>query len=557
MTSGLLDFFILEGSEHVEQLDALLARAQGGAPDAAAFATHARALRGSATMAKLSGIASVAAGLERVARAMRDGRFAWSVGARAAIVAAVDDLKLLIHGVRTWGPAEEQRAAARANELTALAPAAGARAGGASTAGDSYLAAQTAEVADGLAHIAGAGVHGAAGDAAVARVRALRGVAALNDLPPLAEVVAAADEVVKSLELGQAPPSELQRALLAAAADVLREGAQALHEGRRPDPNSHAVVALTDAAEALLAGSGDGDRVVPIATLFPSDGQPNPVHTSPNPPTTPGQRFRMEVVSHAEHLRRLINDAHHAADAAATQRLGHELRVAVRALARAAESFGENAVAMTLQALIEGASLLDRRALATLERATTLLTSAGDEPLAARFEALLAPDAAPPSRLTPSANAVIAAAKLTPPPVAHVEPPQPAHPAQPAHHAHAETAPAATPSWEPTDLIAAAPAQVAAETGALLGDAPSGAALSSLLGAGIAGLSQLDDEPLSQPVAIDEDDGVVPIQDLLYRGKAALRRAIELGDSVKRHGMAPTADTLTELFDLLELAAAE
>ncbi|MBI1810172.1 MAG: hypothetical protein HYR75_09770, partial [Gemmatimonadetes bacterium] len=381
-----------------------------------------------------------------------------------------------------------------------------------------FLATQTAGVADGLVLIARGGTQGADAAAAIGRVRALRGVAALNDLPPLAEVVAAADEVVKSLELGQAPPTEPQRALLSAAAAVLHEGATALAGGARPDPNSAAVLALTSAAEALLAGSSDADRVVPIASLFADDAGPHVVHASANPPTSPGQRFRLEVVSHAEHLRRLVADARQAADAAATQRLGRELRVAVLSLARAAESFDEPTVAMTLQALIESASLLERRALDALERATALLTAPGDEPLAPRFAALLAPTA------TPAAPA--APARAVPTPVA----PAPVTPT-------------------PTVPTPVAPTLVA--------DAPSGEALSSLLGAGIAGLSQLHDEPLSEPVPIDEDDGVVPIQELLYRGKAALRRAIEIGESVKRLGTSPSADTLAELFDLLELAAAE
>lgn len=508
MTTGLLDFFILEGSEHVEQLDALIVRAQGGAPDAGAFATHARALRGSATMAKVMGIANVASGLERIARALRDRRFAWSTGTNAAVVAAIDDLKILLHGVRTWGQAEDQRAAARTAELEALAPTQDSRAATAATAGGhAFLATQTSDVADALALLAQSGARGAAATAAVDRVRALRGVAALNDLPPLAEVVAAADDVVKSLELSAATPGDLQRDLLEAAASVLREGAQALRAAQRPDPNSAAVMALSAAAQALTAGAADADRVVPIASLFANDAGPHIVHAAANPPTTPGERFRIEVVSHAEHLRRLIGDARHAADAAAIRRLGHELRIAVRALARAAESFDEQTVAMTLQALIEGASLLDARALAALERATALLTAPGEEPLAPRFAALLGPQATPDA--TPDATR------------------------------------AATP-----DATPAAP--VAAER-----DAPSGAALASLLGAGIAGLARLDDEPLSQPVPIDEDDGVVPIQDLLYRGKAALRRAIEIGDTAKRLGTTPTADTLAELFDLLELAAAD
>jgi hypothetical protein len=50
---------------------------------------------------------------------------------------------------------------------------------------------------------------------------------------------------------------------------------------------------------------------------------------------------------------------------------------------------------------------------------------------------------------------------------------------------------------------------------------------------------------------------VVPIQDLLYRGKAALARAIVVGESIKVAGMAPDQDALAELFDLLELATSE
>ena len=86
--------------------------------------------------------------------------------------------------------------------------------------------------------------------------------------------------------------------------------------------------------------------------------------------------------------------------------------------------------------------------------------------------------------------------------------------------------------------------------------APSGAALHGLLGAGISGLAQLESVPLAEPAEI-EDDGVVPIQDLLYRGHAALRRAAQLGQSFRRSGETPDAEALAELYDLLELAEAE
>jgi hypothetical protein len=46
----------------------------------------------------------------------------------------------------------------------------------------------------------------------------------------------------------------------------------------------------------------------------------------------------------------------------------------------------------------------------------------------------------------------------------------------------------------------------------------------------------------------------VPIEALLYRGQAAIERAKELRDGVRQSGGAPDAETLAELFDLIDLA---
>ena len=54
--AGFLEFFILEASEYVEQLDGLLLGAGASGPDNAAFQRTARALRGTATMAKLASV---------------------------------------------------------------------------------------------------------------------------------------------------------------------------------------------------------------------------------------------------------------------------------------------------------------------------------------------------------------------------------------------------------------------------------------------------------------------------------------------------------------------
>src|SRR3982750_1984347 len=153
--SGFLDFFILEASEYVEQLDGLMARASatGSVVDAEAFGRNARALRGSATMAKLTPFAELATALERVARSLREGTVGWSPALAGTLVATIDDLKILIRSVRAWSLADDQRAATRAAELARIAPAAAPASSGAAPAvgaGGGFFAAESSNIAAGL-----------------------------------------------------------------------------------------------------------------------------------------------------------------------------------------------------------------------------------------------------------------------------------------------------------------------------------------------------------------------------------------------------------------------
>jgi hypothetical protein len=86
--------------------------------------------------------------------------------------------------------------------------------------------------------------------------------------------------------------------------------------------------------------------------------------------------------------------------------------------------------------------------------------------------------------------------------------------------------------------------------------APSGAALRDLLATGLSGLAPLAETTLAAPLVGEEDD-VVPIEDLLLRGRDALERALQIGDALRHAGAVPDPTTLAELYDLLQLAAAE
>ncbi len=546
MSSGLLDFFTLEASEYVEHLDGLVATAHGGRPDVEALGRHARALRGSATMAKIGGIADIAVALERAAHALHLGTLPWSDALRGAIVAAIDDLKILIRGVRSWGDAETTRAAARARELAAFAPASSAT-GAAAPNAPAFLATETAEIARALLAFADHPVGAAAVAGTLQRVRGLRGIAVLKDLPPLPEVVDALDQAAKSFELGGAVTPTL-RALFHAAAVVLAEGGLALTRGDRPSTNSEALTAFAAAAAAMGGGAASADEIVPVSSLFPDDGAPGLVNAAPSPPTTAAQRFRLEVVSHAEHLRRLVADAAQAVDAATRERLAREFGGATRALSRLAVSFGERSLADFFEEQRAQASLLASGALSMLDRACELLSaphglSTGDivrtVHSAARGPAPVAPTPPSPAPVPPS---IVEIAALAP----AGEPSLITRGVADAAPAAAPVASAAVPAVVPS---ANAPAHAAPA-----GTAASGDALASMLSSGLAGLSALEESPLAAPADV-VSDVVVPIEDLVYRGRDALDRAIELRDVMRRSPGAPDPAMLAELFDLLELAA--
>ena len=497
MTSpvGLLDFFILEAGDSIDRLDATISGAATGAPDIDILLRHSRTLRGSSTMARQGGIAEVAAGIERVARALRDGEIEWSPPMHAALVAAVDDLKLLVRSVRNWSTADERRAQSRTAELARLAPEAPRRTPTPSTGGgNAFLVAETGDIADALEQVVRRPGERDALEAALRHVRTLRGVAAVRDVPPLPEVVDAVERAAKQVEIGAMPSlSGKQLALLTAAAMLLRRISTELSGGRRPDPNSPEARQFASAASALADETPQADHILPIAALFHADGGPHVVSTSPNPPTTPSQRFRMEVVSQAEHLRRLVADARQARDPASRDRLGRELRVALRALDAGAMSFAEERVARIARDAAVNAVSLEPRTLDSLDRLASLLAD---------------------TRL--DANGL--ARELD-----HVgRAPQPAQPA----------------------------------AGSRRPATPTGRELKEFLDRGIETLGRLQDKPLREATPLP-DETIVPIQDLLYRGRAAVERARALRDELRRHGRTPPQDVIDELYDLLDLALVE
>lgn len=123
MPGRLLDFFSLEASEYLTRLESLASKQSMETSDATQFTAAARGLRGSATMAKAGGIVQVAMTVERIGSSVVRGGTSWEPELQRALVGAIDDLKLLVRSVRTWGADQDARVEESLRRLARFAPA--------------------------------------------------------------------------------------------------------------------------------------------------------------------------------------------------------------------------------------------------------------------------------------------------------------------------------------------------------------------------------------------------------------------------------------------------
>jgi len=326
------------------------------------------------------------------------------------------------------------------------------------------------------------------------------------------------------------PCGPKEAALFATAAAVLRRASRDIGALGRPATDMTEMVAFESALSGVADESGRADRIVPIAELFHGDGSSGVVSAATHPPTTPAERFRLEVVSLAEHLRGVVAEARAHKGGEQRDRLSRDVRNAVRALGATANSFGEKLVARFAAEWSTRASALEDSALGALDAAAALFTNpdASSADIARGLEKL--GTGASPVRPTPMAS-----------------------PAQPAQRRAAPPAPAAAAPAAPLPNEPPGPTAGVAR-GRMR--TPTGPALRALLQDGLTGLSDLETTPLSQPALIPDAD-VVPIESLLYRGRSALARAAELREQLRHQGDTPSRESVQELFDLIDLALVE
>jgi chemotaxis protein histidine kinase CheA len=518
----LLDFYVVEATEYIDRIDGLVTRAGSSAPEGQALVSAARALRGSSTMAKAEGMATLALAVEHVARGVRDGNVAWTPLIQGALVSAVDDLRILLRNLRVWGPHEQTRATFRVEELRELIPGEnplGTRltpTPAAGTATPVFISLQASAIASALEqYLKNPGERHALDDA-LARVRTLRGIAAVSELPPLGDVADLVERAIVALPAG-AKPNAQQKELLFSAAAVLTRAADELRSLGKPALSTPELARFAAAAALNAGAESAADAIVPIEDLYFSDNGPHIVQRGTVPAVSATERFRKETVSRAEHLARLVAEARAATTDVGRERAERELRNTLRQLEQTAAALGERAAEAFFGEAAMAPAILSPRRLTALDAAAQLLLAPANAELSQALASLTR------SLTTPPSTAATAATP-TPPAAPRLTPP-----------AQQQSAPRRSSIT------------------------PTGNELRALLQTGIAGFQSLAQAPLSEPASIGDDD-IVPIESLLYRGRAALDRAIVVRDELQRvraAGGTPDDAALAELFDLLELARRE
>src|SRR5436189_2002713 len=546
---GMSDFFALEAGEYLERLDGMLA--QGDSPSADEIVRLARALRGSALMANQPAIARAAAGLEVLARAVREGRRAWDPQTQQLALRAVDDLKIFVRRAGSWTDADTAKAEALAVELEQVAgrPSAQIRAVealGLDAGARAFVAREGAAIAGALERAAQAlRANPRAHDPLQHVMRALqplRGLAALTDLPPLPDLLEGIERALGELSRsGLEPPTNLGE-LFQVAGSAIARAAREVAERGRPDPEGPDFRQFAGLLMKFMESEPDA---VSIGSLYYSDSGPHIVSRGV-PAARPSTLGKLELVSHGEHLRQAADSLERAPSATQRELRAHTLGTTFRALANAgggvlADRVAQFAIAGR-EAVASGIAVSSAAAFAAeLRRAGDLLVRSGtgdEEALATELDALTAalraiqPGAAPAPAPRPAP-----ASRPTPPPAA--APLVPGVKAAPAPR-HEPAMP------ETPDLVGSWAAYQRLSEGGI-----GSASLAEL----IAGVESAPAAPApGSPLAAAAAPAAVDVRALLYRGDRALQRAQELRAAAKRASGDELRALVDEVCDLVALA---
>jgi chemotaxis protein histidine kinase CheA len=264
----LSEYFETEARDYLAQLDRDVERPR---PDAAALQRVARALRGSAQMAREERVVRAAGVLEAAARAVVDDRIRWTEDLAARARQTVADLRVLVERRQSAASldAVADATVARWSEAGVLAPAAGPKRAPATRASASrefrgYAAREVSAIAEaldrGVQQLSAAPMDREPLKMILRRQRALLGAARLQEIPVVAEILRAIDDLTRVIAKLDVGVKREWLDIYRIAREGLRAAIQPLQQDEDPPP-SHALSRLRHMREELLERYGAGEVV--------------------------------------------------------------------------------------------------------------------------------------------------------------------------------------------------------------------------------------------------------------------------------------------------------
>lgn len=301
---------MLEATEYLGDLDTLAG--QNAVPDMERMIRGARGLRGAALMAGLGTFARAAAGLESLARGVRDHALSWEPEARDGWREGLQTLRLLMGRAVRWEAADDRQALAMSDRveriigghvgasLSASMPGTTTPRQVGLTAGvRAFIARESALIAGSLQDAARALAPLPPPDALAAvleRMRSLRGLGASSELSPLPELLDAMEVTTRTL-LAAAPAPPDVALLFGEAAGALAAMAQSVAESGRVT-----VPPGLDAVARRLLDSYAGERdVIDMASLAP-EGVASVVTRGVAPSQNDAEPIPVELIGVGDHL---------------------------------------------------------------------------------------------------------------------------------------------------------------------------------------------------------------------------------------------------------------
>ncbi|HSJ15583.1 MAG TPA: hypothetical protein VK939_14265 [Longimicrobiales bacterium] len=266
----LAEYFTNETRTQLARLHELL---QDEFIDAAAVLRVARALRGTAQMAREERVYRGALMLEQAMREVAGGSLVWSDALREATRAATDDLRILAERREPEGALDARLAAARgrwadAGRAVGEAAPAASRAGASDAALRAYVAAEvegiTGELDSGLAALLADPMDREPLKAILRRQRALLGSARLDEFPVVAEILRAVEDVTRVVARLDVGVKQEWLDVFRVARDGLHATIGALQQGQPPPPTAP-LARLRHMHAELLERYGVGEPVNPAA----------------------------------------------------------------------------------------------------------------------------------------------------------------------------------------------------------------------------------------------------------------------------------------------------